>query len=95
VFFELLRKTHVKKIGPEIIDVDKALPSKEVRTAFNKLVELSCPESNHQYEENDSRFYSLLDQTKWFSWISKTLEIVDLASKRIAIDQAVIIFQGN
>jgi len=93
-FFELLRKNHVKKMPPEIIDLDKAIPCKDLRTSFNKLVELSCPESNQNYEENDQRFYSLLEQTKWLNWISRTLEVVNFASERIAAYQAVIILQG-
>jgi hypothetical protein len=89
-----LRKTHPKKRPPEIFDLDKELPAKEIKQSFTKLFELCCPESFEQYEETDNKFYSILEQTKWLLFVSKTLTVVNSASDLIVSDSKLIILQG-
>lgn len=79
----------------QFITVDVELPTKEIRQSFTKLFELCCPESSLQYEEMDSRFYSLLEHTKWMLLISKSLHIANYAGRLITENQDFIILQGT
>lgn len=93
---EHIRKSHDKLACPVILDLVKDLPSaKELQTSFVKLRELFNPSSSRLFKQQDNKFYSLLENTKWLQYVSMCLENALMAAMRLTYDSTVVLQEGK
>ncbi|XP_076053374.1 myotubularin-related protein 10-B isoform X2 [Oratosquilla oratoria] len=89
-----VHKCHPKKIGPTIYVLDDILPSlKEVQSAYIKLRELHTPDDPSQYREQDQRYYSTWDSSRWLTYVSCCLKIAQEAAAAMVHNNSSVILQ--
>jgi len=65
-------------------DLNKLLASDlQLRNSFNKLKSSCMPDSEDEYLDSDSRWFSLLQSTKWLQHISNCLQVAQEAANYI------------
>ncbi|CAL4091995.1 unnamed protein product, partial [Meganyctiphanes norvegica] len=90
----LVHRCHPKKLQPTILDLDQILPShREVTAAYNKLRDLHTPDDVVQYREQDSKYLSRWDSSKWLSYVSKCLETAQKAAVSMLHHNSSVILQ--
>uniref|UniRef100_T1IWR3 Galactose-1-phosphate uridylyltransferase n=1 Tax=Strigamia maritima TaxID=126957 RepID=T1IWR3_STRMM len=82
VMLDVIRSTHPLKKFPHIVDLDSLLPNlKDIQQSYMKLKDLCVSDTTTQFWEQDVRYFSLLENTKWLSTVATCLSI----SKELAL----------
>jgi len=90
VMLENVRKSHPQRRPPRLLDLSKDFPNpRDVQFSYTKLRELCAPESLHQFWVQDSRFFSLLESSRWLHIVSlclcKAIEAADAMQEGITV----------
>ncbi|KAK2721746.1 myotubularin-related protein 10-B-like [Artemia franciscana] len=91
IMLENIRKAHSRRKQPLILELDTLLPPvKEVQNSFVKLRDLICvpPDSMRILWDQDDRFLSQLESTRWLHMVSSCLRLASTVS-RVIMDQKV------
>lgn len=95
VMLEHIRKSHTNLKAPEIIELCKFLPSsKELQQSFNKLREICTPDTKRVFKAQDSKFYSLLESSRWLSFVSSCLEQARNGAEKLLSKKTVVLQEG-
>lgn len=90
----LVHRCHPKKLQPTIYDLDQILPShRELQVAFSKLRDLHTPDDASQYREQDCKYLSRWDSSKWLSYVSKCLETAQKSAVSMLHHNSSVILQ--
>ncbi|KAK9887578.1 hypothetical protein WA026_023384 [Henosepilachna vigintioctopunctata] len=94
---EHIRRSHPDKKPPYLFDLSRECPSpKDVYNSYLKLRDLCVPESTRQFKQQDFKFYGLLDNSKWLTFVSiclsKSLEAAELLSTH---NSTIVLQEGN
>ncbi|OXU27288.1 hypothetical protein TSAR_008542 [Trichomalopsis sarcophagae] len=95
IMLENIRKSHPRKLQPEIIELSKDISVKAVSSSFSKFVHLCSPESVRQFLIQENNFYSLLESTKWLKYVSYCLQKSVEASELLNSGVPVILQEGT
>lgn len=92
IMLEHVRKSHVEKRQPCIMDLSKECPSpKEIQSSYLKLRDLFIPDSIRTFKIQDFKFYGLLDSTKWLLYVSVCLSKACEAAKEMCSNNAITV----
>ncbi|KAI5730573.1 hypothetical protein M8J76_015286 [Diaphorina citri] len=92
IMLETVRKAHPKLTQPIVLDLAKDLPSpKELETSFNKLRDLCTPDSLHQFWVQDKEFLTLLESSKWLTYVCQCLTKSVEAARSLERDITVVL----
>lgn len=97
IMLEHIRKSHDNLYGPHILDLAKDFPtSKELQSSFVKLRELCNPTSSRLFKQQDNKFYSLLESTKWLQYVSQCLQSAAIGADYLTRGNSTVVLQeGN
>ncbi|XP_029034885.2 myotubularin-related protein 10-B isoform X2 [Osmia bicornis bicornis] len=91
IMFENVRKSHPQKMPPIVLELNKEISIKLVAVAFSKLANLCSPENIRQFWLQDNNFYSLVENTKWFKYVSYCLQKTVEACEHLHLGFSVIL----
>ncbi|KRT82663.1 hypothetical protein AMK59_3380, partial [Oryctes borbonicus] len=97
VLLEHIRKSHDNLLQPQIIDLTKDFPTaKELQSSFVKLRDLCNPSSGRLFKQQDNKFYSLLESTKWLQYVSMCLQNAVNGAHYLTWENSTVVLQeGN
>lgn len=97
IMLEHIRRSHDSLHGPHILDLAKDFPTaKELQTSFIKLRELCNPSSGRLFKQQDNKFYSLLESTRWLQYVSLCLQNAVNGARQLTWDNCTVVLQeGN
>lgn len=94
ILLENIRKSHVNRLKPHIVDLTKECPSaKDVQHSYLKFRDLCVPDSVRLFKVQDFKFYALLDSTKWLQHVSTCLTKANEAASKIYNEKATVVLQ--
>ncbi|GJQ74667.1 hypothetical protein Trydic_g21519 [Trypoxylus dichotomus] len=94
ILLEHIRKSHDGLLQPHIIDLAKDFPTaKELQSSFIKLRELCCPNSSRLFKQQDNKFYSLLENTKWLQYVSMCLQNAADGAYNLTFKNSTVVLQ--
>ncbi|KAK4308310.1 hypothetical protein Pmani_019991 [Petrolisthes manimaculis] len=92
----LVHRCHPKKLEPTILDLDQILPSlKDIQISYLKLKELHTPDDPGQFWDQDRHYYSRWESSRWLTYVSRCLEVAQMAATAIYHHNSSVILQDN
>ncbi|XP_059062230.1 myotubularin-related protein 10-B [Achroia grisella] len=106
VVLELVRKSHPYLTSLKIIDLCRnsisnspgtnILPSiSTLQSSFKKLTDLCTPTTIRNFWEQDSKYYLILDSSRWLRYVAYCLAFADDAAKNLANNVTVVLIEGE
>ena len=95
---EHVRKSHTNLREPLILELDKSMPLfAEIRASWCRLRDTCCNpvDSIQRFWEQDSRFGSLLNATRWPHHVSLCLRIANRVVDAITKHHKSVVLQGT
>ncbi|KAK9696489.1 Myotubularin-like phosphatase domain [Popillia japonica] len=93
IMLEHIRRSHDSLHGPHILDLAKDFPTaKELQTSFIKLRELCNPSSGRLFKQQDNKFYSLLESTRWLHF-TRCLQNAVNGARQLTWDNCTVVLQ--
>ncbi|XP_026741450.1 myotubularin-related protein 10-B [Trichoplusia ni] len=106
VLLEQVRRSHPKLTPPHVIylcgntftntsGANVLPPLTTLQTSYKKLVELCTPTTLRQFWNQDSQYYTILDESRWLRYVANCIAFADDAAQQLANNVTVVLQEGD